>query len=91
MTETIVSAAILVRWEEAATPHQCIVSMPRPGRHGDVLHRVPTALASTQGFLTSTGRFVNRREGWKIAEAAGQFCEDAPTGTPGTLYSEDLW
>lgn len=91
MTETVVAAAVLVRWENAPIAHRCIVSLPRPARHGDILHRIPTALASTQGFITSTGRFVNRREGWKIAEAAGQFCECAPTGSPGTLYSEDMW
>lgn len=31
MTETIVSAAVLVRWEDAPVPMQCIVSMSRPG------------------------------------------------------------
>jgi len=42
-----------------------------------------------QGFITSTGRFVDREEGWKIAEASGQILR--VTGSAGTLFSEDLW
>ena len=45
-----------------------------------------------QGFVTDTGRYVDRKEAWQIAEAAGQLNERAPTdGRGGTLYSEDLW
>jgi hypothetical protein len=45
------------------------------------------------GFLTSTGRFVGREEGWEIAEAQGQIHDRStgPSPTPGTLYSEDLY
>ena len=39
-----------------------------------------------QGFLTSTGRFVNREEGAKIAFVAGQINKRKET-----LFSEDLY
>ncbi len=43
-----------------------------------------------QGFVTNRfGRFVDRKEGWIIAEAAGQIIREvAPKGT---LYSENLY
>lgn len=45
---------------------------------------------STQGFLTSKGRFVDRVEALEIAKAAGQLLRG--TGGPGgQLYSEDLY
>jgi hypothetical protein len=51
-----------------------------------------------QGFLTSLGRFVNRREAKVIAVAAGQYRNAASSSarhgaTHGSneLYSEDLW
>ena len=43
----------------------------------------------TQGFLTSKGRFVNRKEAWKIALAAGQITEE--DGYKQQLFSEDLY
>lgn len=43
-----------------------------------------------QGFLTSTGRYVDRREAWRIAEAAKQV-EPAETAERGILTSEDLY
>lgn len=44
---------------------------------------------SVQGFLTSKGRFVNRREAWKIALAAGQVEKEPWEGSQ--LFSENLW
>ena len=41
---------------------------------------------SQQGFLTSTGRYVNREDAAKIATAAGQI-----PGPKRTLFSEDLY
>ena len=43
---------------------------------------------STQGFLTNTNRFVDRREGMDIAIACGQV-DEAKAGKE--LYSEDLY
>lgn len=42
-----------------------------------------------QGFTTSTGRFVERDEAWEIAKAAQQIRR--VSGSPGTLFSEDLY
>lgn len=95
MSEFITAAA--VRWRGAAH------SVPRPGRHHDVIRvlfsRWPEGapFAGTQGFMTSRGRFVDRREGAKIAYNAGQLLPDelARRGrTPEThdkLFSEDMW
>ncbi len=41
----------------------------------------------TQGFLTSTGRFVDRTEALQLARAAGQTTSAGPHG----LFSEDLY
>lgn len=43
----------------------------------------------TQGFVTSKNRFVDREEAWTIAKNANQIRR--VTGSPGTLYSEDLY
>jgi len=84
--ETITEAAIL----HAGQPW----SVPRPGRHGDVIARLAAAhpedgpFVEEQGFLTSRGRFVDRAEAGRIALAAGQ----TPALRRGNeLYSEDLW
>ena len=42
-----------------------------------------------QGFLTSKNRFVDRKEGWIIAEREKQIIRQS--GGHGTLYSEDLY
>jgi hypothetical protein len=43
-----------------------------------------------QGFLTNLNRFVDRKEGYDIAEVAGQLNERERGGSR-TLYSEDLY
>lgn len=70
-------------------------SLPRPARHHNVLWAIDKAGLSAiepgpeaQGFLTSEGRFVGRREAAGIAIAAGQIIT---TKWPPDLYSEDLW
>lgn len=93
VTERIVSAAIRVPGidVEGYAPYKLIISVPAPGRH----HHVAWFLAANgvderdQGFLTSTGRFVDRKEAVTIAEAAGQRLR--VSGSQETLYSEDLW
>lgn len=46
-----------------------------------------------QGFVTNKGRYVDRQEAWKIAEAQNQIIRrvggDEAKG--GTLYSENLY
>lgn len=46
-------------------------------------------LEEIQGFMTSLNRFVDRQEGWIIAEKAKQIIQQS--GGHGTLYSEDLY
>lgn len=71
-------------------------SVPRPGRHGDVIRRMDElgfdtldVMPSDQGFLTSEGLFVERHEAARIATEAGQF-EQGSRANP-QLYTEDLW
>lgn len=88
MTERIVAAAVF---------HEVTASLPPPARHHTILQSMSELMgipagslaASTQGFLTSEGRFVNRREAWDIAWRAKQIGEKT-TSAP-LLYSEDMW
>lgn len=73
-----------------------IYSVPRPGRHHTVIQRMvhdglPTEAMRlpNQGFVTSSGRFVDRYEAARIARAAGQIVRE-PT-PPDMLTSEDVW
>lgn len=81
-----------------------IYSVPRPGRHHDVIahmihkHGTGVPVVGVQGFTTTSGRFVDRKEAMKIAKAAGQLIPDlAPDGVtirrPFTdkLFSEDIF
>lgn len=87
MTERIVSAAIYLG---------AIISLPRPARHGCIIASMDTimgidgilAYPDRQGFITDTGRFVNRVEAFGIAWRAGQIVSGS--NGPG-LFSEDLW
>lgn len=70
-----------------------VASLPAPARHGDVLRKLYefneiAVRPDRQGFLTNTGRYVNRRDAAIIALAAGQV--DKLIAAP-DLYSEDLW
>ena len=94
--ETIVAAAIQVDGIEVEgyAPHKIVLLSERPGRHHHPswfisTHAFDIEKNSTQGFLTSTGRFVDRKEACVIARAAGQLIRK--TGGDSTLYSEDLW
>jgi len=58
-------------------------------RHSDAIRQavfhgaVPPITSAEQGFVTSEGTFVSRKEAFKIAVASDQVCRP--------LYSEDLW
>lgn len=83
MTETITSAAIV-------TFDLRVWSLPSPFRHHHIF-ALAALLGSeinthTQGFCTSSGRFVNRKEAMHIARKASQTNSFKPD-----LYSEDLW
>lgn len=88
--ERIVAAAIQI---EGVT-----LSLPLPARHGQVLHsalnmHMPDGMVAMacQGFLTSTGRFVNRVQAKQIAHMAGQPQLRPESERTKDLYSEDLW
>lgn len=69
-------------------------------RHGNCIYQmvaitglrdIPAEVGeSVQGFLTNKNRFVDREEGWKIAEAADQI-NDRVRGGSRSLFSEDLY
>lgn len=106
MTETIVAAAIRLpvpdefrakMWNgERCYPDHVIVSSPPPARHHTLLHAtwdtVQHALPfDDQGFITSTGRYVEREEALQIAIESGQPMIDHPSRHHRWLFSEDLW
>jgi hypothetical protein len=85
---TIVAAAL--RCEDGV-----VYCLDAPARHHDVIQRVASTGAITaviasckQGFLTSDGLFVDRREAKRIAFAAGQMKRETH---PTELFSEDVW
>lgn len=91
--ERIAAAAILVKGE--------VWTLPPPARHHVLIHAWSSAHFKNgarpsipddheQGFVTSTGRFVDRYEARKIAEATGQLLPHAIRGRP-QLFSEDVW
>lgn len=88
-TRRIVAAAI--------KEGKMICSVPRPGRHGDVIRAmatagIPTPINGEQGFLTSDGLFVDRRHARKIAVFAQQIIRRIEAGgIHEELFSEDLW
>lgn len=65
-------------------------TLPAPARHHHILHYLARPdFHVEQGFLTSTGRFVSRKEAMGIAVAAGQV-SPSKVQSP-DLFSEDLW
>lgn len=81
-------AAVAIKWRgmlHTAQPprrhHHVIREMAQRGFGPECMHG--------QGFVTDRGRFVDRKEGMNIARAAGQLIRI--TGSPDTLFSEDLW
>lgn len=86
--ERIVAAAVQI---EGVT-----ISLPQPARHGTILACTSYSLnmesgRELQGFLTSTGRFVNRIQARHIANIAGQKPGRSGGRDNPELYSEDLW
>lgn len=92
------SSASVEKIEKAAlTKDGQVFSVPRPARHNHVIYFAHKTLGlsedpveplneDVQGFVTSTGRFVDRAEAAKIALEAGQIPE-----AKDALYSEDVW
>ena len=72
--------------------NQVSVSLHPESRHSEIIHHLArcgfeTPIKGEQGFLTSTGRFVNRVEAKEIAIKSGVVNETEFN----QLYSEDLW
>jgi hypothetical protein len=66
-----------------------VFTLPRPARHGDVLHSMDKPVGEhVQGFVTDSGRFVTREEAFLLAVGAGQPFKD---NCAKRLFSEDLW
>lgn len=84
---------------KAAMALECgrIFAVDRPGRHHHIINTVgELALATAtqigdaiQGFVTTKGRFVDRREGLRLAERSKQLIRK--TQPADQLFSEDLW
>lgn len=73
-----------------------VVTLPRPARHHTIIHDlanrgigIEARAGATQGFTTSTGRFVKRGPAVEIARLAGQLIRK--TQPLDQLFSEDLW
>ena len=74
-----------------------VYEVPQPQRHHDciALYLERNAGESCipakhiQGFVTTTGQFVDRRQAVAIAKRANQI--KIKTGPPDQLFSEDLW
>lgn len=95
MKERIVAAAHLylnAHDEGDARAQPVIVSAPPPARHHNLFVAWGRLGAPDKsGFLTSTGRFVDRVEGLQIAKASGQPMIGHPSRHDTQLFSEDLW
>lgn len=102
--ETIVAAAIRVKvpdefysqiWKgKRIYPQFLTITALPPARHAQLLH--PTDGQNVgpddQGFITSRGRYVDRKEALRIVIANGQTQIDHPArNAGGQLFSEDLW
>ncbi len=70
-----------------------IYSLPAPARHDDVRMMLKNkgikSVTGLQGFITNTGRFVDREEAARLALASGQI--KALKFQKNELFSEDLW
>jgi hypothetical protein len=103
--EHIVAAAIQVAvpedyrakvWRGKRSYPDCItISAPPPARHHTLLAPAYDLTngkrVESQGFITSTGRYVERAEALQIALASGQPMIDHPSRHDTHLFSEDLW
>lgn len=87
--ETIFAAALLF--------NGIVYTLPRPKRHHDILKFISEDpkldlynQRGTQGFLTSSGRFVSRTRARIIAVNRNQIIREG-TIHPTLLFSEDVW
>jgi hypothetical protein len=75
-----------------------VYSLPEPNRHFHVIYLISSkfggiyidARDDDQGFLDSSGRFLNRKQALVSAQVNNQLLKDRPI-IGGRLYSENLW
>ena len=72
-----------------------VTALAPPARHGSVIAVAKGSGQARMGFITSRGRFVDRKSAWTVAVKAGQV-DPSKTGhtvnsPPQALVSEDLW
>lgn len=73
-----------------------VIALPAPHRHGR-LFAVMAVLdisyeSEESGFMTSYGRYINRRDAYRLAKANGQYNRRPyDSCTLEELFSEDLW
>lgn len=84
--ETIVQAAVKIK--------DRIYTLPRPHRHGDIYPYVYRDFpkdfkTKVDGFITSTDRFVDRKQAAAIAYNAHQIISDDFTFI--SLFTEDIF
>jgi hypothetical protein len=89
MSENLTAAAIRL-------PVGNVVAVPAPGSHHDAIQAARAAgnfhaeiHGSELGFITSAGRFVDRRRAALIAISAGQ--RKRVSGPHDLLFSNDIW
>lgn len=97
LKEHIIAAAILVK-ARREQDKDVIMHVAQPGRHHNIIWTMARDGLDTpiggpderhvQGFLTSAGRFVDRKEGEVVARESGQL-KGKLIGS--VLTSEDLW
>lgn len=92
--ELIVAAAI--KLDNDLYGGDLIISSPPPARHYTIMHPISKQLGikigpESQGFLTSTGRFVSREEALKLVLKSDQKLIDHQSRNEKYLFSEDLW
>ena len=92
---------ILKRDAESSIVHGTIYSVPRPGRHDGVIRycaedlHLPTPISGIQGFLLSSGVFVDRDKAAAIARLSGQpiilLSYQSTLDDVDYLYSVNVW
>lgn len=105
MEEVVVSAALAIHvgedwraqeWNgKKVYPNCLIISSPPPARHHSLMHPLSDhgirIGPDQQGFLTSKGRFVSRKEAMGIAIKSNQPRVSETLNPDADLFSEDLW
>jgi hypothetical protein len=87
----IISAAIKV-----ANKHNQIYSLPKPNRHNDIRaiiakEGINPFSGVIDGFMTDSGKFVDRYTAYKIASRANQILPESKDLPGLTLTTQHLW